>query len=109
MTSNTLDGSGSTADFSPHVLIASGYIAERGASWDGAGIVCHEGYRHNYVDNEIVTVAKQRRVWAMCRTSMVEHIHPAWRKGEWDDVYQIGRESATEDGHLFERRWQQHP
>ncbi len=98
------DGSGSTADFAPHFLLAADYVTERGASWDGPGVVCHEGYRHNYVDNEIIDVAKKRGVWHLCRTSLVEHLHPAWRKGEWDEVYKIGVDSAPADAALYERR-----
>lgn len=29
-----------------HLLIRRSYVDEQGASWDGPGVVCHEGYRH---------------------------------------------------------------
>lgn len=35
-------------DHATHLLIARDYIDEQGASWDGPGVVCHEGYRHWY-------------------------------------------------------------
>ena len=45
-----------------HLLIRRSYIDEVGASWgtDGKGTpgeVCHDGYTHMYVDDEIVTAA----------------------------------------------------
>lgn len=89
---------------SPHFLIRRSYIDEQGASWDGPKVVCHEGYRHGYVDLELALVAKQRGAWAMALGSIVEHIHHIWGKGEDDDVYELGRSSADEDKELFQRR-----
>lgn len=87
-----------------HMLIARDYIDEVGASWDGPGIVCHEGYRHWYVDDEIVTAAKQRGVWAPCLASIVEHMHPIAGKAEDDEVYRLGRSEADADRRRFQRR-----
>src|ERR1051326_8136929 len=55
-----------------HPLIKRSYIDKVGASWDGPGIVAHEGYRHWFVDDEIVTAAKQRKVWGFAKDSVVE-------------------------------------
>lgn len=87
-----------------HMLIARDYIDEIGASWDGPGVVCHEGYHHWFVDDEIVTAAKQRGVWAPCLTSIVEHMHPIAGKAPDDEVYQKGRECADADRRRFYRR-----
>jgi glycosyltransferase involved in cell wall biosynthesis len=87
-----------------HLLIRRTYIEQMGASWDGPGVVAHEGYRHWYVDDEIVTAARARGVWRMALGSRVEHLHPAWGKGEADDVYRLGAESAATDKALFEQR-----
>lgn len=84
-----------------HLLVARDYVDEVGASWDGPGVVCHEGYRHWYVDDEIVTVAKQRDVWAMSLGSIVEHLHPSWGKALIDEVYELGQASADADRRLF--------
>lgn len=91
-----------------HLLIRRAYVDERGASWDGPGIVCHEGYRHNFVDDEIVTVAKQRGVWAMATHSRVEHLHPAWGGAETDATYELGQESFEDDRTRFEKRTAEH-
>lgn len=87
-----------------HMLIRREYVDTEGASWDGPGVVCHEGYRHCYVDNEIVAVAKQRGTWASARDSVVEHLHPAFGKAERDDVYEIGDRNQIFDGGTFRHR-----
>ena len=91
-----------------HLLIRRSYIEEVGASWDGPGIVCHEGYRHWYVDDEIVTAAKLRGQWAMALGSFVEHLHPIWEKGEQDATYELGQSFAKKDMELWKRRFRQY-
>lgn len=91
-----------------HILISRSYIDTVGASWDPPGTVCHEGYRHWYVDDEIVAAAKQRGVWQMALSSVVEHLHPAWGKGIMDEVYELGQQSADKDRRLFEWRVERH-
>lgn len=80
-----------------HLLIRRDYVEKTGASWDGPGLVCHEGYRHWFVDNEIIAAAKQVDEWAPCLTSIVEHMHPLFNKGQQDPVYRIGQEAAEAD------------
>lgn len=87
-----------------HMLVRRNYVDERGASWDGAKSVCHEGYKHWFVDDELVTVAKQRGVWAFAKQSKVEHLHPLWGLAEDDSTYALGRESVEQDRALFEAR-----
>jgi hypothetical protein len=87
-----------------HLLIRRKYIDGMGASWDGPGVVAHEGYRHWYVDDEIVTAAKQRGVWAPALRSKVEHLHPLAGKANTDEVYELGARHADEDRALFEQR-----
>src|SRR4029077_20483144 len=87
-----------------HLLIRRNYIDERGASWDGPKVVCHEGYGHWFVDNEIVSVAKQRKVWAFAHHSKVEHLHPLWGGAETDATYELGQSRIVEDKALFEAR-----
>lgn len=88
-----------------HMMIRRDYIDEHGASWDGPGIICHEGYRHWYVDDEIVTVAKQRNTFQSAHGSQVEHMHPIFGGAEMDDVYKKGMEHTEEDKKLFESRF----
>jgi GT2 family glycosyltransferase len=91
-----------------HMLISTDYIAEQGASWDGPGIVCHEGYRHWYVDDEIVTVAKQRGTFQVALGSVVEHMHPIFGKAADDDVYRLGQSHAQKDAYTFKKRAAKH-
>jgi hypothetical protein len=88
----------------PHLLISRQYIAEQGASWDGPGVVCHEGYRHMFVDDEIVTVAKQRGTFAVAKDAVVEHLHPAVGKAEVDSTYRLGWSFADLDKSRFAER-----
>lgn len=92
----------------PHMLISRQYIAERGASWDGPGVVCHEGYRHMFVDDEIVTVAKQRGVFAFAREAVVEHLHPVVNKAEVDATYRLGWSYAEVDKSRFAERMREY-
>lgn len=87
-----------------HLLVRRSYVDEVGASWDGPKVVCHEGYRHWYVDDEIVTAAKQRGVWVPCLASVVEHLHPFFGKASGDATYRLGQESAEQDRALFATR-----
>ena len=87
-----------------HPLIRRTYVERVGASWDGPGIVCHEGYRHWFVDDEIVTAAKQRRVFQAAMASQVEHFHPMVGKAPQDDIYALGASEAEQDRKLFEAR-----
>lgn len=87
-----------------HLLVRRSYIDNMGASWDGPKVVAHEGYRHWYVDDEIVTAAKQRGVWAMALASKVEHMHPGFGKGANDAVYELGQSFAEQDKATFVTR-----
>jgi hypothetical protein len=91
-----------------HLLIDTEYVREVGASWDGPGTVCHEGYRHWYVDDEIVTAAKERGVWQAALGSIVEHMHPMFGKAADDDVYTAGQAHAQQDRVTFQRRLKAH-
>jgi hypothetical protein len=87
-----------------HPIIRRSYIDFTGASWDGPGIVCHEGYRHNYVDDELVTVAKQRGVWVFSPKCVIRHLHPVWGTAENDATYRHGNEHRDADRALFNSR-----
>lgn len=87
-----------------HMFIRRDYVDVIGASWDGPGVVCHEGYRHWFVDNEIVTQARMRGEWAPCLLSHVEHMHPLWSKGSDDAVYRVGQDAAEQDREVWGAR-----
>lgn len=87
-----------------HLLISRAYVNDLGASWDGPGVVAHDGYNHWYVDDEIVTLAKSRGLWTMALGSAVEHKHPIWGTAPVDEVYDLGISHADEDRKTFEAR-----
>lgn len=93
-----------SGDHATHLLIEREYITNLGASWDGPGVVCHEGYRHSYVDDEIIRVARQRGTWAPCLAAVVEHMHPGWGKSPHDETYAIGGAAFQRDGELYLQR-----
>jgi hypothetical protein len=90
-------------EHSTHPVVARWY-ADRHGTIDQAGQVVHEGYAHNWTDNELVETAKSRRAWAFARDSVVEHNHPLWGRAETDDVYELGQSRFHEDRQLFMRR-----
>lgn len=86
-----------------HSLVLRDYVLECGTI-DEPGKILHEGYRHNFVDSELVETAKWRSAWAFARESVVEHLHPDWQKGSLDPVYQLGRSGWATDERYFEQR-----
>jgi hypothetical protein len=95
-------------EHSPHPMVRRAYVDEQGASWDGPGTVAHEGFRHWFVDDEIVTAAKQRDTWVAAPHSKVEHLHPLWGLAEDDETYALGRGHIEADKALFEKRLAEH-
>lgn len=95
-------------DHATHMLISTDYVAEVGASWDGPGTIAHEGYGHWFVDDEIVTVAKQRGVFQSAMGAVVEHLHPIVGKAEHDAVYEKGIATAEQDQELWLGRLAEH-
>lgn len=91
-----------------HPMIRRSYVDTVGASWDGPGVVCHEGYGHQFVDDEIVLAAKQRGVWRFAADAVLEHLHPVHGFGEDDDTYRRGRRTAVADRRLFTERRQRY-
>lgn len=87
-----------------HPMIRRTYVDEVGASWDGPGVVCHEGYRHWFVDDEIVTAARLRGVFQPAAGAVVEHHHPLFGTAVDDDVYRLGRSHAKTDEKLWRQR-----
>jgi hypothetical protein len=89
----------------PHPVINRRYVIERGAGWDGPGVLCHEGYRHNFVDVEIALTAQDRGVWAYARDARIEHLHHIHGgKAPVDAVYELGASFLQQDRRHFDRR-----
>lgn len=87
---------------STHTLVTRRY-ADRGTI-DEPGKVYHEGYWHEYCDDELVETAWYRKAWAFAADSVVEHLHPAWGKAQMDDLYRQEPRRLRYGRRLFLRR-----
>lgn len=88
---------------STHTLVARRYIEEQGTI-DGQGLCLHEGYDHQWCDNEFIETAKHRAEFVSCRTAVVEHLHPHWGKGSDDETYRLALAEGERDRRLFRAR-----
>lgn len=84
-----------------HNLVDRRYVAR--GTVDGPGLL-HDGYTHNFVDDEFVGTAQARGAWAHAADSVVEHLHPNSRKAPRDATYRRGDRSFRQDRRLFEER-----
>jgi hypothetical protein len=90
-----------------HPVIRRCYVDELGASWDGPGILMHEGYRHHGPDTEVADVAIHRRTFAPALGAVIEHLNPRAGKAQNDAIYDLATEHWPQDEALFyERRAQ---
>jgi hypothetical protein len=96
-TNDCVNSSVMRGDYSTHPLVRRDYVREQGASLDGPGILCHEGYDHNYTDVEIARVAQSRDQWVYCPSAIIEHRHHVFA----DDV---ARDETYVKGFRFFRR-----
>lgn len=87
---------------STHTLVDRDYL-ECGTI-DEEGRLLHEGYWHNFVDDEFVQTAIWRTTYASALDSIVEHLHPDWGKGAPDATYRKGREHFNDDRAYFKGR-----
>lgn len=89
---------------STHSLIARWYIDECGASADGPGTVFSTAYHHQWCDNELVQLARQRGCFTFAERSIVSHSHWIWGTAPDDETYRKGALHATDDARIFAER-----
>jgi hypothetical protein len=89
-----------TGQHSTHSLFRRSYVDDRGTV-DGAELIMHEGYPHEYADDEAVATAMARGVYVHAFDSIVEHLHPNVGKAPDDDTYRLGRTGTREGKRLF--------
>lgn len=87
---------------SVHPLVHRAY-AECGTI-DDETVLLHEGYWHNFVDDEFVGTARYRQTYAPAVDSHIEHLHPNWGKGEMDATYARGQARFDIDRAHFQTR-----
>ena len=86
-----------------HSLVTRDYV-ERHGTIDQPGQVLHEGYPHEFVDDEFVQTAMFRDAWAFAVDSHVEHLHPNWNKAPTDPLYDQQRRRMDRGRRLYKRR-----
>lgn len=91
-------------EYSTHPLILRSYVMERGASNDGPGVLCHEGYDHNFTDVEICKLAQRRKEWAFAQKARICHQHPSFTGEERDKTYDKGFRQFARDRQRYKER-----
>ena len=89
---------------STHTLIARSYVEERPATIDESDPVMWEGYDHQYVDLELIEVAKRRNEFAFAQNAIVEHFHPHWGNALTDPTYRKAFRRTVADRMLYAER-----
>lgn len=87
-----------------HPVVKRSYVDELGASWDGPGVLMHEGYRHHGPDTEVVDVAIHRGAFAPAVKAIVEHLNPRAGKARRDAIYDLATAHWSADAALFHER-----
>jgi hypothetical protein len=85
-----------------HCLVARWYT--RLGSIDNPRQVLHEGYVHEFVDDEFVATARHRGAFAFAHDSIVEHLHPDAGKAPMDDLYAARRPRMRAGRDVFRHR-----
>jgi hypothetical protein len=86
-----------------HCLISRDYV-DRHGTIDEPGKVLHEGYPHEFCDDELVGTAKHRNAWAFASDAHVEHLHPNWGKAPSDDLYAAQHTRIRVGRRIYQRR-----
>ena len=84
-----------------HFLVSTDYL-ECGTV-DEDGKLFHEGYHHEFCDDECVATARMRRTYAGSM-AIAEHDHPDWGKAEWDTTYRKAQANRAADQALYNSR-----
>lgn len=92
-----------TTQWGTITLVKRSYIDDPGGT-ENKGEVFHEGYKHNFVDTEFWQRAAARRVVEIAKDSLIEHLHPAFGKGDADGGYQKSGDTMAQDSELFAQR-----
>jgi hypothetical protein len=92
-------------DHATHSMVRRAYIDTYGTI-DEPRKVLHEGYIHEFVDDEFIATAKHRGAFVFASGSVVEHLHPSVRKAPTDDLYRDEPRRMKAGRILFARRQQ---
>lgn len=107
-TNDNANPSVKAGEHATHPLVCREYAIECGTV-DAPGLIYHEGYWHQFVDNEATETAKWRDCFAAAADSVVQHMHPIYqlpgeKRVELDDTYRLGQAHRDEDSTLWRQR-----
>lgn len=88
---------------STHSLVARWY-ADQGACIDQDHVIYHEGYQHEFCDDELVRTAMSRDAYAHAFSAVVDHDHWTRDRTLMDDVYRHGKSRTAVSRRLFYAR-----
>jgi glycosyltransferase involved in cell wall biosynthesis len=88
---------------STHSAVTRWYMEEFGTI-DEPGKILHEGYVHEFVDDELVGTAKYRAMYVWAGDSLVEHLHPLWGKAKQDEMYRRSNFRMRASRSLYNQR-----
>ena len=92
-----------TGVHSTHSLVHRSYVEEMGTV-DEDGVMLHEGYPHEFVDDEFIETAKMRDEFVHSPESIVEHLHPLWGKAPTDATYNAHRKRMVMGRRVYQKR-----
>lgn len=90
-------------EHSTHTLVQRSYVDEHGTI-DEPDKVLHEGYPHEFVDDEFIGTAKMHNEFVFCNESVVEHMHPIWGKAPTDRLYQAHNKRMNQGRRIYQKR-----
>lgn len=89
---------------STHILFSRAYIEQYGGTFDDSGTVFTTAYDHQFIDTEFIQTALARKQFRPARHSIVEHMHPHWKKGEMDATYEKSERAFLDDMKVHNER-----
>ncbi len=93
-----------TGEHSTHSLVTREYAAQ--GTIDEPDKLLHEGYLHEFVDDEFVETAKFRGAYAHADDAIVEHLHPMVGKAPTDALYAAQRRRMRKGRPIYAKRRQ---
>lgn len=101
-TNDLCNGRVIAGEHSTHSLVARWYT--KLGTIDEPDRLLHEGYLHEWVDDEFVQTAQHRGAYAHAHDSVVEHLHPQAGKAPMDELYAGQRRRMRHSRSTFECR-----
>jgi glycosyltransferase involved in cell wall biosynthesis len=91
-------------EHSTHSLVARWYAQLGTIDEPDSGKLLHEGYPHEFVDDELIATAKHRGAYAHAHRAVVEHLHPDAGKAPTDALYEGRRRRMRRGRVIFHER-----